>query len=78
MFFILLIVTFLLAAAIAYAVAKLFDKQIAAILRQIIQDEISSAWHRYITFAAFVVGVSGGVRINQLEQYISAIQKSSS
>ena len=75
MFFSLLLVTFLLAATVSYGVVKLFDKPIAAILRRIIRDDISNAWHRYITFAAFVVGISGGVRIRELERYISAPHK---
>src|SRR5690606_12927604 len=37
---------------------------------RIIDDPISAAWHRYITFAAVVVGISGGVRIYSLERYI--------
>ncbi len=28
------------------------------------------SWHRYLTFAIYVVGISGGVRIWSLEQYI--------
>ena len=75
MFFTLLFVTFVLAAAVAFGVVRLFDKPIDAILRRIIRDDISKAWHRYITFAAFVVGISGGVRIHQLERYISAPHK---
>ena len=75
MFFSLLLVTFVIAAVVAYGVVKLFDKPIAAIFNRIIREEVSSAWHRYITFAAFVVGISGGVRIYQLERYISAPHK---
>ena len=75
MFFTLLFVTFVLAAAVAFGVVRLFDKPIDVILRRIIRDDISRAWHRYITFAAFVVGISGGVRIHQLERYISAPHK---
>lgn len=75
MFLSLLLVTFFLATAVSYGVVKLFDKPIAAILLRIIQDEISEAWRRYIKFAAFVVGISGGVRIHELERYISAPHK---
>jgi hypothetical protein len=75
MFLSLLLVTFLLAATVSFGVVKLFDKPIAAILLRLIQDEISEAWRRYIKFAAFVVGISGGVRIHQLERYISAPHK---
>jgi hypothetical protein len=75
MFFTLLFVTFVLAAAVAFGVVRLFDKPIDAIFRRIVRDDISRAWHRYITFAAFVVGISGGVRIHQLERYTSAPHK---
>lgn len=75
MFFILLIITFLISVAVSFGVVKAFDKSIASILSRIIQDAISSVWQKYITFAAYVVGVSGGVRIHQLERYISAPEK---
>jgi len=74
-FFSLLLVTFLLATAVSFGVVRLFDTPIAAILLRLIQDEISEAWRRYIKFAAFVVGISGGVRIHQLERYISVPHK---
>lgn len=70
MFFSLLIATFLIAAGTAALVVKIFNRPVKAILERIINDSISSAWHRYITFAAFVVGISGGVRIYALERYI--------
>lgn len=72
MFFTLLIVTLLVAAGVAFGTVQLFNRPIEAVLRRIVSDEISSAWHRYIKFAAFVVGISGGVRVHQLERYISA------
>lgn len=72
MFFTLLIVTFLVAVAVSYFVVRLFDKPIGAILGRIITHDIASAWHKYVKFAAYVVGISGGVRIYQLERYISA------
>src|SRR5690625_499682 len=70
MFFSLLIATFLVAVLTASLVVKLFNRPVKAILERIINDSISAAWHRYITFAAFVVGISGGVRIYALERYI--------
>ena len=72
MFFVLLIVTFLIALAVSFAAVRLFDRPIASILRRIVAEELSGAWHRYIKFAAYVVGISGGVRIHELERYISA------
>jgi hypothetical protein len=71
MFVTLLLVTFSIAVFASYVVARLFDRSIAAILKRIVADELSAAWQRYLTFAIFVVGVSGGVRIWELEKYIT-------
>ncbi len=75
MFFTLLLVTFMLSIIVSFGVVKTFDKAIASIFSRIIQDKISSVWQKYIKFAAYVVGISGGVRIYQLERYISAPHK---
>jgi uncharacterized protein YqhQ len=72
MFFTLLLVTFLLATAVSIAVVRFFENSISRILIRITNDELAEAWVRYIKFAAYVVGISGGVRIYSLEQYISA------
>ena len=66
----LLAATFVTALAASWLVGRLFDKPIASILARIIADDLSAAWHRYIKFAIYVVGVSGGVRIWELEKYI--------
>jgi len=70
MFFTLLAATFAIALAVSVAVVKAFARPVRAILDRIIDDKISAAWHRYVTFAGLVVGVSGGVRIYSLERYI--------
>lgn len=75
MFFSLLLVTFVLAALVSLCVVLMFSKPISTIFRRIIQDEISSAWNKYVKFATYVVGISGGVRVHQLERYISAPTK---
>ena len=75
MFFTLLLVTFGISIAVCFGVVRIFDAPITAIFKRIIQDEISNAWVKYIKFAAYVVGVSGGVRIYNLERYISARHK---
>ena len=72
MFFALLVVTFLVAVAVSFGTVRLFDRPIASLLGRIVADELSGAWHRYVKFAAYVVGVSGGVRIHDLERYVSA------
>ena len=75
MFFTLLLATFLIAAIVSLIVVRIFDRPLNRILDRIIQDDIASAWRRYITFAALVVGISGGVRIYELERYIEPPQK---
>lgn len=71
MFITLLIVTFLIAAAVALVVARWFAAPIQRILAQIVDTEITYAWTMYLRFAVLVVGISSGVRIFQLERYIS-------
>ncbi len=41
---------------------------------QIISDAISDAWLKYLKFAIYVVGISSGVRIWQLEKYITPLR----
>ncbi len=75
MFSTLLVVTFVVAATVSFGIVIAFRKPIRLIFDRVIQDKISDVWKKYITFAALVVGISGGVRINQLERYISAQHK---
>ncbi len=70
MFFALLLVTFLIAVVVCWVVARLFTKSIGSILDRLVADELSSAWHRYVVFAIYVVGISKGVRLYDLEQYV--------
>ncbi|MGE5362863.1 MAG: hypothetical protein ACM3SM_01950 [Bacteroidota bacterium] len=70
MFLSLLIVTFIIAFGVSFIVVKLFDASVEKILARIIRDDISLAWNRYLKFAIIVVGISGGVRVWELEQYI--------
>src|SRR3989339_2218856 len=67
----LLLLTFFLAAATSFVVVLFFKKPVAAMLKRIIADEIQTAWTKYVTFAIYVVGISGGVRVWELEKYIS-------
>jgi len=67
----LLLVTFGVAVGCSLIVVRIFDRSINTILGRIVADEIAMAWTRYLKFAIFVVGVSGGVRIWELEKYIT-------
>ena len=71
MFITLLLVTFAIAIVVSFVVAQVFRKPITSILDRVVAEEISTAWVRYLTFAIYVVGVSGGVRIWDLEKFIT-------
>jgi hypothetical protein len=75
MFLILLVASFLLAFAVCFIVAGLFRAPISKILQRLVSEDIYSAWAKYITFAIYVVGISGGVRVWDLEKYISPPSK---
>ena len=70
MFISLLGATFVLAVVVSFIIAKVFQKPVQQILDRILADEISYAWTKYLSFAIYVVGVSGGVRVWDLEKYL--------
>lgn len=71
MFIGLLAVTLLIALAVSALIAVIFSGPVKRIMQRIVPDEISAAWVRFLTFAIFVVGIGGGVRIRDLERYIT-------
>ncbi len=71
MFMTLLLVAFLLSSAVSWGVSRAFTQPMTSILARIIADPISDAWVRYLKFAILVVGISSGVRISEIERYIS-------
>ncbi|MGE0358103.1 MAG: hypothetical protein AB7P08_14460 [Burkholderiales bacterium] len=71
MFLTLLAVTFVIALVVSFIVARMFATPLDKILKRIIADEISAAWLKYLKFAIYVVGISSGVRISELEKYIT-------
>nr|MBN2276523.1 hypothetical protein [candidate division Zixibacteria bacterium] len=73
MFITLLAVTFVIALLVSFVVARLFKKPLEKIMARIITDDISSAWVRYLNYAIYVIGISSGVRVWQLKQYIEPI-----
>ena len=53
------------------AVARFFSTPVRRILSHIVAEDITFAWAKYIWFAILVVGISSGVRIFDLERYIT-------
>ena len=70
MFILLLGATFVLAVVVSFIIAKVFQRPVQQILDRIIADQISYVWSKYLSFAIYVVGVSGGVRVWELEKYL--------
>ena len=71
MFIILLFVTFIVTFIVSTIVVIFFKKYINKIIKRIVSDDISAAWCKYMTFAIYIVGISGGIRIYALAQYIN-------
>jgi len=70
MFLTLLVASFLISFVVCAIVAKLFYVPVARILKRLVEEDIFAAWVKYLVFAIFVVGISGGVRVWDLERYI--------
>lgn len=73
MFYYLIISTFALALLVSFIVMCLFSNSINAILARIIHDPIHEAWAKYTKFAGMVVGTSSGIRIYDMEKYITPL-----
>jgi hypothetical protein len=71
MFITLRVVNFIVAFLSCLIIAKIFQSPIEKILKRLVGDEIYMTWNRYIVFAIYVVGISGGVRVWDLEKYIT-------
>ena len=71
MFVTLLIVTFVIAVAMSTLVVFLFRRPIMRILSRLVTEELAPTWQRYILFATYVVGISGGVPLWDVEKYIT-------
>jgi hypothetical protein len=64
-------VTFVISAVVSGIVVRIFAKPVEGILQRIISDPIGQAWVKYIKFAIYVVEITNGVRIWELERYIT-------
>ena len=66
----LFLVTLLVSLAVCTLVMLIFRKPIASILQRLMGETVHAAWRRYMTFAIYIVGISGGVRIWEFEKYL--------
>lgn len=72
MVILLFITTFIIALATAFVVVRIFDHSIETILKRVVTNELTPAWAKYLQFAIYVVGIGGGVRVWELEKYLTA------
>ncbi len=66
----LLAVTFVVSFVTCLILSRVFRKPVLLILQRLVQEEIHTAWAKYLTFAVFVTGISGGVRVWDIERYV--------
>jgi len=71
MFILLLFVSFMVSVLVCFFIARVFHKPVRSILQRLISDEVYTAWTKYLTFAIYVVGISVGVRVWDLQKYIT-------
>ncbi len=71
MFIALLIVNFVVSFDVCLIIEVIFRAPISKILQRLVAEDLFVAWTKYVTFAIFVVGLSGGVRVWDLEKYIT-------
>ena len=71
MFITLLVVNFVTSFIVCVIVAQVFKGPIGKILQRLVAEDIYITWRKYMVFAIYVVGLSGGVRIWELEKYIT-------
>jgi len=76
MFYIMLFLNLILATVVSFVTVKFFHKPVKNILQRIIKDPISETWSKYMQFAGMVVGISSGIRIYEMEKYITPLYQS--
>jgi hypothetical protein len=52
-------------------VVVLFRRPIMKILSRLVTEDLAPTWQRYILFATYVVGISGGVPLWDIEKYVT-------
>jgi hypothetical protein len=71
MFLTLLVVTFVIAASVSTGVALLFARPVNKVLARLVSEDLAPVFRRYLVFAIYVVGIGGGVRVWDVEKYIT-------
>lgn len=72
-FLLLLVVTLGIAIVVSAIVVRFFRNPMDKIFMRIIGEEVAEAWRKFLTFALFVVGISSGVQIWNLERFVMPV-----
>jgi len=75
---ILLVAEVILSLGISWYVVRLLSQPTEKILNRITSsDEISRAWLKFVKFAIYVAGVSGGVKLTEkdIEEFLTIIER---
>lgn len=73
MIYYLMFANLAIAAGVSFFVVGFFSKSIDAIVARIIRDPINNSWSKYTKFAGMVVGISSGIRVYDMERYITPL-----
>ncbi len=71
MFIVLLLVIFFVSVLVCFGLARVFRKPVQNILQRLIPEDLYAAWTKYLIFALYVVGLSSGGRVWDLQKYIT-------
>ncbi|MEM7050166.1 MAG: hypothetical protein AAF604_10915 [Acidobacteriota bacterium] len=69
MFVWLLLATVAVSLGCSLVVSRVFDRPLRKIFDALVSESLAAAWHRYVKFAIYVIGVSGGVSIYHLQKF---------
>ncbi len=70
MFITLFAITLFTSVVVSFLVNKIFSNSIKLILSKLVEKQIAQVFARYIYFALYVIGISGGVNLYSLERYL--------
>ncbi len=70
MIYLLLLFSLVVSLIASLIVHVVFRKPLKNILKGLFPEEIYEGWYRYIIFAVYIVGISNGVKIWKINEYI--------
>ncbi len=71
MIIMLLAIIFCISGVVCFIIARIFKAPLESILHRLIPEDIGQAWLKYLQFAIYVVGISSGVNVWSIENYLT-------